>query len=84
MTGGFSVVRMTGVWSELPMLGKGLSGTDLTGTLVNWMPAGMVRMSLPCWRLRMGLPPMPPVRTKLPAPKEKNYQERSCSVTQIN
>ena len=38
------------------------SGTGLTGRLVNWIPAGMVRISFPCWTLRIGLPP----RRRLP------------------
>lgn len=28
------------------------SGTGFRGKLVSWMPAGMVRISLPCWTLR--------------------------------
>lgn len=30
----------------------GVSGTAFRGKLVSWMPAGMVRISLPCWTLR--------------------------------
>lgn len=48
-TGGVEGLR-TGL---IPLAGMGeASGTGFRGRLVSWMPAGMVRISLPCWTLR--------------------------------
>lgn len=48
-TGEVEVVRMG--LTPLAEMGED-SGTGFRGKLVSWMPAGMVRISLPCWTLR--------------------------------
>lgn len=45
----------------------GASAAGFRGTQVSWIPAGMARISLPCWTLRYGLPP----RRRLPAAVNK-------------
>lgn len=48
--GWFSEEETTEVCSNpslLDVVGTKFSGTDLTGTLANWMPVGIVRISLP-------------------------------------
>lgn len=48
-TGGVKGVR-TGL-NPFREMGEA-SGTGFSGNLASWMPAGMVRISLPCWTLR--------------------------------